>query len=160
MGERTIAVIGDTDSFCPTLAEKLVNVRLLFVSNDDDKNRQLMKQLEQKKLSAEIEFINCEKEGCWEADIIAFTDPGVIAPEFIQRIKEVATQKIVLLISEEKKKAGISGNAGKLQELLPHSRVINVLVDPEGLQATISGESEEAQETVQAIFKQAGFRLN
>lgn len=157
-----MAIIGDTGKFCPALAEKLVQqkMHLIFVSNEAEKNVQIMEQLEQKYPSAEIEFVNCEKEGCWEADMIAFTYFENIDPELIQRIKVVATQKIVLVVSEKiSQQEEIKGTNSTLDQLLPHSRVVRIKVDQEAMKATIAGKDDEARETVKEFFEEAGYEL-
>lgn len=155
-----MAIIGDTGKFCPALAEKLVQqkMRLLFVPNDEENNVQIMHQLEQKYPSAEIEFVNCEKEGCWEADMIAFTYIENIEPELIKRIKDVATQKIVLVVSEKTQQEEIKGNYANLNHLLPYSRVVWIKIDQEEMKATIFGKDDEARKTVKEIFEEAGYK--
>ena len=93
---KTIAFIGDAGKFCPVLTEELAqqDLRLLFVSAEEEKNTRIKEALGHLNPSADIEFNNCETEGCWEADIIAFTDPGIIEQKFIERIKQVQPRKL------------------------------------------------------------------
>jgi predicted dinucleotide-binding enzyme len=158
--ERTIAIIGDTGKFCPELAQQLAgeNVRLLFVSNDESRNREIMKNLEPEDPSAKIEFTTCEKDGCWEADVIAFTHPETIEPQLIKRIKEVATQKVVLVVSE-KNDCPTLKEKSNFEELLPHSRVVNVIIDVENMQVEFLGKDEETREMVKGFFEGAGYTI-
>ena len=161
MAERkTIAILGEVGAFCPPLAEKLTQqpLRLLFVSIDEEKDTKFSDRLKYFEPSAEIEFIKCEKEGCWEADIIAFTDLRHIEPELVQRIREVATQKVVLAISEENEKNQTVGKISELQELLPHSHVFRVVINTNKMEAEITGSKDDAEE-VQAIFRKAGYKI-
>lgn len=153
---RTIAIIGETGKFYPALAEKLVqqNLRLLFVSNDEGKTAQMIEQLENKYPSAEIESIHCEKEGCWEADIVVFTNPENIDGKLVQRIKDVATQKLILILSEKgHQEREAEGNNARFLELLPHSRLVRVRIDPESMEIEIFGKDGEARKIVRDIFK-------
>ena len=77
---KTIAFIGDSGKFCPALTEELTqqDLRLLFVSAEEEKNIRIKEAMGYLNPSADIEFNNYETEGCWEADIIAFTDSGII----------------------------------------------------------------------------------
>lgn len=159
--ERTIAIIGDTGDVNLALVKKLAaqNVRLLLVSNDVNKNTQIMDLLAQNESAAKIEFISCEKEGCWEADIIAFSHPEKIEPHLVQRIKDVATQKVVLVISE----TGENETGSKIsnfEELLPHSRVVNLTMDVNVKNVDISAKDDEAREMVEEFFKNAGYNIN
>lgn len=122
MMTKTIAIIGEYEGFSTTLLKTLAeqNLQLLFVSEDQEKNVKLIKQFEQFETVAEVEFISCEKEGCWEADVIILYKPSMISSAVVERIREVATQKTVLVIDNTP--------ASKLnfKELLPHSKVIEV----------------------------------
>lgn len=158
--ERTIAIIGDNGNFCPGLAKQLAgeNVRLLFVSNDEDKNTELKAQLGTIGSRTKIDFTTCEKEGCWEADVIAFTHPEKTEPNLVQKIKDVATQKTVLLIRDINENSEV-GNKDDFQELLPHSRVVYLNIDVEKRIAKIYGKDKEATEMVKGFFEEAGYEL-
>lgn len=157
--ERTIVIIGEKGRFCPALAEKLAqqNLHLLFISNDEEQKVQLQKQFKNKKHVAEIEFIHCEKEGCWEADIIALTQPDKIDPQLIRRIKNVATQKLVLIISEE---YNIKSNEHNFKELLPNSRVVDLIINADSLEVKISSEDKDAEILVKGYFNELNYLVN
>ena len=154
---KTIAVIGDAGKICPILMRKLAqeNLRLLFVAESDEKINQLSQELQDKAL-AEIEFIKCEKEGCWEADIIAFIEPEIIEDKLVNRIQAVATQKIILIISERRKAAF---SLGEIHKLLPYSKIIEVETNSKLMEAKITGENEAAISTVSTIFKNADYKI-
>lgn len=158
--ERTIAIIGEKGKFCPALAEKLAqqNLHLLFISNDEEQNEQIKRQFEKKDHAAKIEFIQCEKEGCWEADVIAFTHPEKISSQLIHRIREVATQKIILIISEEKR-AGNNEYETNFEDLLPHSRVVYLIINAENLEVQIFGKDMEARQMVEGFFSEVGYKI-
>lgn len=158
--ERTIAIIGDNGDFCPALAKQLAgeNVRLLFVSNDEDKNVELKAQLGTINSLTEVEFTTCEKEGCWEADVIAFTHPEKTEPHLVQRIKEVATQKTVLILSDLNHVSEIEEKMN-FEDLLPHSRVVYLNLDVATMKAEIFGKNKEAKEMVKGFFEAAGYKL-
>ncbi|WP_324719618.1 hypothetical protein [Salinimicrobium sp. HB62] len=156
MGKRTVAIIGETGKFCPGLAKAAVqqDLRLLFISRQ---NPTLAQELKELSTAAEVEFLSCEKEGCWEADAIAFIRPDEIQPELLERIRKVATQKPVLVISslEENEK---SGEKFCFQELLPHSQVVELkLAEAE---FGIFGRKAKVNETVRDFFEAAGYKEN
>lgn len=162
--KETIAFIGGKEGTCPILLSKLAqeNLRMLFVFGDADEMDELSKQLILTETVAEIELINCPKEGCWEADIIAFVNHENIEARLVKRIKEVATQKIVLYVSTGKnRKHDLSGiQAEILQELLPHSKIVRVIIDSEEMKAEVSGKNKEALDTVLAVFEKPGYITN
>ncbi len=157
MMKKTMAILGDTGGFSPVFMEILVklDIRLLFVSEDVAKNIKVKEQLESFRAAAEIEFISCEREGCWEADIIAVVRPENISPSLVDKIKEVATQKTVLVISEENK---ISKHP-ELEKLLPYSKVIEIELDTPAKQFSVSGKDVEALSGIKSIFENAGYQF-
>ena len=155
--KKTMTILGDTGDFFPEVMEVLMkqDLRLLFVSEDETRNSNLKSRLEQTETVAEVEFTSCERDGCWEADIIVITQPEKISSDLLERIKEVATQKIVLAVYENKKKLDNS----ILQLVLPHSKVVLLLVDPQEKEFAVFGNYPEARDGVQELFSGAGYEL-
>lgn len=155
MVKKTIAILGDTGRLSSGLMEVLMmqDLRLLFISENDSKNIELKEQLEQVNTTAEVEFTSCERDGCWEADIITLTPMESIATGLIQKIREVATQKIVLKISEENKTSEKADLAG----LLPHSKVIEIQFKSAQKEFTMTGKDDDALFQVRSIFEKAGY---
>lgn len=153
MGKKTVAVIGETGEFCPALAKAAVqqDLRLLFISRDNEKVSALKKQLGHLQRTAEVEFITCEREGCWEADVIAFTDTVVIDPGLLKRIRQVATQKLVLVISHEP----VEPSKLNYRALLPHSKVVELRLKDE--EFVLLGTNGEANAVVGRFFEAAGY---
>lgn len=153
MGKKTVAVIGETEEFCPALAKAAVqqDLRLLFISRDEKRISVLREQFSEYK-AAEVEFITCEKEGCWEADVIAFTDTVVIDPGLLKRIRQVATQKVVLVISHEP----VEPSQLNYRVLLPHSKVVELRLKDE--QFILLGTNGEANALVGQFFEAAGYK--
>ena len=155
MVERTIAILGDTGEFPQALMESFAkqNLRLLFVSENEEKNVALLQQLENIKVLAEVEYLSCEREGCWEADIIAFSQPESLSPALIAKIKEVATQKIVLVVTGENQSANFDA-------LFPYSKVVEVLVNSTGKEISISGKDKTANAEVQELINSMTYKSN
>jgi len=71
---------------------------------------------------AQVEIVDCVKEGCWEADIIVLAIASHEMEEVIEKIREVATQKIVLIILNHEDDSSLSFiKAQELKRLLPYS---------------------------------------
>lgn len=121
---KTIAILTKQEDSPLELLKVLAGqkLQLLVVSSNQERNLRLIKQFEQLDSEAELDFISCEKEGCWEADVIILYQVAEFPSAIIERIREVATQKTVLVVSQ-----GHAQSEGlDFKELLPHSRVIAV----------------------------------
>lgn len=157
--KETVAFIGGMEETCQTMIRILAqeNLRLLFVGNGKE-HLEFLENLEQDG-KAEIERIDCAREGCWEADIIAFTDPANIAGPVVERIREVSTQKIVLCIVSET--YGLDDLCMKeLEELLPNSKVVGLVVNSTQMRGTIFAVDPEALKTVSNIYERAGYTVS
>lgn len=160
--KETIACIGGgkrTDiPFLKRLAQ--APLHLLFISNGETTKEEVLNQLGGTKIQAEIDWMECAKEGCWEADMIIFINLSEIEPVLLDRIKEVATQKIVLCISTEgqEKKAVVNAQVKTLRGALPHSKITGVLIEGEEAQVEITGKDPEAIGVITDLFDGLGYR--
>ena len=158
MVKKTMAILGDTGKFSLVVMQDLMkqDLRLLFISKDETKKFELKKQLGPINGAAltEVEFTSCERDGCWEADIIAITGKENISIALIQKIKEVATQKTVLIISEENKKSG----SHDLVKSLPNSNVIEIQIETPVKEFRLSGMDPNSLTEIKFIFENAGYQ--
>ena len=154
---KTMTILGDTGKLFPDMTEILLkkDLRLLFVSEDEVENLELRSRLEQAGAVAEVEFTSCERDGCWEADIIAITQPEKASSALLKRIKEVATQKIVLAIYEDRK----NFDKATLQQLLPHSKIVLLQMDSQKKKFSVSGNYPEAKDGVKELLSGAGYEV-
>ena len=152
--KKTIAIVGATEKTGREIASQFMQAdyRLLLVSNNKDQLDYLSKSIKDKKPKAEIDSIDCVKDGCWEADIIILAIPFHEEEMVAEMMKEVATQKIVVSLSDDE------NTNGTLQQLLPYSRLVKVSGSINSKNIFISGDDEEANEEVSTIFKQAGYQ--
>ena len=155
--KKTIAILGDSGEFSSELYEVLMkqDLRLLFVSEDEAKYERLKEQLNPSNAVAEIEFHMCQREGCWEADIIVLNYSEVISSALTEKIKEVATQKIVLKISEDDKKF----EKPELEKLLPLSKVVTINFDHYKKEFSVFGKDSEAKAEVLKILLNLDYQL-
>ncbi|UJH90339.1 hypothetical protein LZ575_16005 [Antarcticibacterium sp. 1MA-6-2] len=155
--KKTITILGDTTNIFPDLMEVLMkqDLRLLFVSEDEFQKSKLKSRLEQTKTVAEVEFTSCERDGCWEADIIVISQPEKVSSDFLEGIREVATQKIVLATYQNTKKLENSN----LKQVLPHSKVVLLQVDSQEKEFLMFGDYPEAGDRVKEIFSGAGYEI-
>jgi len=153
MSRKTIAIVGATENKGIEFAYKLSgdDYRLLLISNDSEKLSHLSESIGVEKPNAEVDTLECVKDGCWEADVVILAVACSEEKMVAQVIKEVATQKIVVIVSEER------NLPEELQHILPYSKLVKVSFSPYLNEVIISGNNEEANEEVSEIFNQAGY---
>lgn len=152
-----MAILGYTEGFFTDVIKVFLkqNFQLLFVSEDEPKNKRLIKQLEHLEPAADIEFISCEREGCWVADIIAIIQQENVSTPLVEKIKEVATQKIVLVISDDKNQTGVD-----LNKALPHSKIVEIKFNLQEKRFRLFDKDAEAKKKIQKIFEGSNYQLN
>jgi hypothetical protein len=151
--KKTIAIVGATEKEGTEITNQFARTdyRLLLVSNDTNQLTQLLKNITAKKPTAEIDTIVCIKDGCWEADIIILAVAPSEENKVAELIKEVATQKIVVTISD------VKNVNNDLQKILPYSKMVNVSIGFQSKEIFITGEDNEANEEVLTAFNHAGY---
>ena len=175
---KTIAIIGATGNMGSALATSLAkgNNRLLLMSRETEKLQTLKSKLEKAGGPATIDTISCSKEASWEADIIIVATPYEAEKEVVEKIREVATGKIVISISNPLNShyndlltSPNTSAAEELQKLLPNSKVVKAfnttfaadfispIIDGKTADAFVAGNNGEAVETVSDLVKTAGF---
>lgn len=158
MVTKTMAILADTGEFPPALIEVLAmqDLRLLFISENEAKKQKLIEELKHLKTAAEVDFTSCEREGCWEADMIVLYKPDIASSSLIQKIKEVATQKIVLVIS----KANKQFDKPDLRKMLPNSKLVEIDFNLHQKGITLCSGDIEAKAEIHKIFEASGYQIN
>ncbi|SRR5690554_5613582 len=161
--KETMAFIGDSGAISTELMRKLAQhgYRLLFISKDVGRMEKLSQELDLQESHAEVEMLECAKDGCWEADIIAFVDPAHIGTELVKKVREVSTQKILLGIETTEHPGSCFSTAelDRLQKDFPFSKLVYIKVDTSAVKVQVHGEQQEAVETVSRIFESVGFEI-
>jgi len=176
--KKTIAVIGATGDMGCAFVKALANsnYRLLLMSRDKNKVGKLSANLKEKNPAADVEFVECEREACWEADIILMAVPYEAEREVAEKIREVTTQKVVIDLSNPLNEkydrlitAPGTSAAEELQKELPNSKVVkafNTIFSTDFTQALkeckqiktfIAGDDQEAVQTVSDMATAIGF---
>ena len=176
--KKTIVIIGASGEMGSAIAKTLVNsnYRLLLTSRDKSKVGKLSAYLKRNNPTAEVAVIECEKEACWEADIILLAVPYRVEKEVAEKIREVATQKVVIDVSNPLNESfdhliigrDISA-AEELQKALPNSKVVKAfstifatdfsrpIEESKQIKTFIAGDDEEALQTVSELTTAMGF---
>jgi len=176
--KQTIAIIGATGSMGSAISKSLAkgNYRLLLKANKEEELNKLVKEIKSNNSSADVEAIPCPTEASWEADIIILAVPFEAEKEIVEKIKEVANQKIVISIANPLNQtynglvtAPDISAAEELQKLLPNSKVVKAfnttfaadfstpVIDGKQVDAFIAGNDEDALRTVTEMVSTAGF---
>jgi predicted dinucleotide-binding enzyme len=160
--KKTIAIVGANGKAGTDLAYKLArnNYSLLLISTNNNLTR-LAEEIKKTTPDAEVEAIDCVKEACWEADIIIVSVPYHSQKEVAGKIKEVATQKIVVhFLNAENNPSIATADLERLQLLLPWSKIVTIVTNTATSSETaITGADEEAVQTVVGIAIKAGFNV-
>ncbi len=175
---QTIAIIGATGNMGSAIAESLSkgNNRLLLFANHQDKLDTLVEEIKAGQPTAEAEAYQCPTTASWEADIIILAVPYAAEKEIVEKIREVANQKIVISISNPLNAtyngmvtSADTSAAEELQKLLPNSKVVKAfntvfatdfatpVIAGQQADAFLAGDDDEAVETVAALVGTAGF---
>ncbi len=149
--KKTIAIVGATEKAGSEIAKRFSGLpyRLLLISNNAEQLSQLADDISQQNSAAEIDTIECVKDGCWEADIIVLAVPGCEEKHATDMMKEVATQKIVVVLSN-----------AEIEQFLPNSKVVTVSDIFALNEVFISGMDKAVNEEISRIFKQAGYQIS
>jgi 8-hydroxy-5-deazaflavin:NADPH oxidoreductase len=176
--KKTIAIIGATGHMGSAIAKSLAkgNYRLLLFAHDQAKVQELIDEIKSTNVDADLDSMGCPFDASWEADIIIPAVNYQVEKEVAERIKEVATQKIVISISnplnEQYDGLITSANtsaAEELQQYLPDSKVVKAfntvfaadftqtVIDGKLVDVLIAGNDEESVRAVSDVVADAGF---
>lgn len=152
--KKTIAIIASSNKKATAIVSKifLKNYRLLLLSKYENQFEQLSGQLQLEHPGAEFELIDCMKDGCWEADIIILDIPRHEEKVVAELIKEVATQKIVVSFSENKKELGNE----TLEKLLKNSKIVKANHTSGASCISLYGKEQDVVLEVSGILKNQG----
>lgn len=176
MAKNTIAIIGATEMIGTVMARNLAkyNYRLLLLGNNEENVTALTNDIKNTTPLSDVERLNCLADASWEADIIILAVPSGAEKEIAEKMRDFATQKIVLTISGNfDANADLSGLAGSAAEeyqiLLPYSKIVKAfsiltaadfakaVADNNAIDLFITGNDPEAIKIVIEIVKNAGF---
>jgi hypothetical protein len=149
--KKTIAILGLTEEAGNLFLSKLAQYCRLLIVSDHSKNpikpSDFIKENETEPC---IEVVDCAKDGCWEADIIMLLDGFQRETEELQKLEAVATQKIILILTEQEKST-------PNPSLFPHSKVITLFKNPVTTGAKIIGTDIEALQTITELINKTDF---
>lgn len=151
--KETIAFIGEADKTCNQLIERLAaeNYPLVLVAKEGNHFEELSGQILNRVPEADIEVINCEREGCWEADVIVFDSSVDFNTALVGKIKEVTNQKILIYVLDKTGQPDSINAFKSFQQLLPTTQWVQLTIDPVSHDIQIAGD-EKAKAAAEKIF--------
>ena len=151
--KKAIAIVGATETAGRVIVNQFASMpyRLLLISHQPEKLNELTEKINKQYPGAEIESLECVKDGCWEADIIIIAVEAAEEKKVAELIKEVATQKIVLVVSQNE------NECKELEKVLPYSKIVKAFINQEKKEIFLSGSCETVNEEISKIFIQAGY---
>ena len=179
MAKTTIAIIGATGNMGSAIAKALAKgpYRMLLFASDKVKLETLKNDILTATPSADLECTGCPVDASWEADVIIPAVPFGAEKEVAEKIKSVATQKIVISIANPLNESynGLVTSPGtsaaeELQKLLPDSKVVKAfnttyaadfaqpVINGQQVDAFIAGNDGEAVDVAKSLVETASFR--
>ena len=153
--KKRIAIVGATEPAGRAIVNQFASMpyRLLLISHQPGKLNELAEKITNQYPVAEIESLECVKDGCWEADIIIIAVEAAEEKRVAELMKEVATQKIVVVVTQNE------NECKEMEKTLPYSKVVKAYINAETNGIFLSGKSKTVNEEISNIFIQAGYSL-
>ncbi len=162
----TIAIIGVAGKMKFSIATAFAKKYhvLLFDHHQDNLSAGCQQSMQIAK-SGNLEMMHCPTNASWEADVIfliGYNEPDQFIAE---KIRKVATQKIVVVFEKKTDIDVLAVPEFTWQQLLPHSKLITVLgadFDTNGKlskELVIESNDESVLKEGAALLKSAGFNI-
>ena len=159
----TFAVLGVSEIKSIFLAKQIARTNsVLLFDHDAVVLNTVYSQILSEHPNANTEIMICPTNASWEADVIILSNAAATDVNLIEKIRNVATGKIVLFL-ENKKNTNISGNSvEKWQHLFPYSKVVQSFESADNSNDSffLNGNDKEALKTILTLFTSIGLKSN
>jgi hypothetical protein len=160
---RTFAVLGVSETNSIFLAKQIAKTNpVLLFDHDAVVVNTVYSQILLEYPNANTEIMICPTNASWEADVIILSNAAAIDVNLIEKIRNVATGKIVLFL-ENKKNTNTSGNsAEKWQDLFPYSKVVQSFesADESNDSFFLNGNDKQAVKTILTLLTSIGLKAD
>lgn len=163
----TIAIIGVLEPPLAFITKQIPKqYRILLFDKNAVELTQLYDQLIANDSFAPIEQMNCATDASWEADMLILSGSSCLDESIIEKIRQVSTGKIVIIIGNQPNSPLSSNIYLSFQHLLQHSKLIQVSskfkpFNKDSINIlTIIGKDKSALDSVNLLFTAAGFTTN
>lgn len=160
---RTFALLGVSENNSIFLAKQIAKTNpVLLFDHDAIVLNTVYSQILSEYPNANAEVMNCPTNASWEADIIILSNAAATDGNLIEKIRNVATGKIVLFL-ENKKNTSTGGNTDeKWQDLFPYSKVVQSFNSMDEVEDSIllKGNDDEVLKTILTLFTSIGLQAS
>nr|WP_314839398.1 hypothetical protein [uncultured Flavobacterium sp.] len=160
---KIVAVLGVSETNSVFVAKQIAktNTVLLF-DRDTSVLNSVFSEIQTANPNANVEKMICPTNASWEADIIVLSNDSVIDGNGINKIRNVATGKLVLFFENDISIDVESYSSQKIQALFPFSKVVHVCESKANLSDSfnISGNNQEAVQTVFTLLTSIGLKAS
>lgn len=159
---KTIAVIGASDkkNFA-VLNELAARHQLLLFDNNEKGLSDIYKALLLKNRYAAIEKMPCAVNASWEADVIILSGFCINDAEIVQKIKKVATAKIIIIMENDDEFTKSINYQVSFDLIFPNSKIVEVINintdETSEKEFLLEGHDAAALDTVSYLFEGIGF---
>lgn len=161
--KRTFAVLGVSETNSIFLAKQIAKTNpVLLFDHDAVVVNTVYSQILSEYPNANAEMMICPTNASWEADTIILSNAAATDDNLIEKIRNVATGKIILFL-ENKKNTITSGNSPeKWQDLFPFSKIVQSfeLMDEVEDSMLLKGNDKEAVKTILTLLTSIGLKAN
>jgi hypothetical protein len=159
---KSIAIIGASDkrNFA-VLTGLATRYQLLLFDNNEKALAEIHQALLQENRYASIEQMPCAVNASWEADIIILSGFCINDSQIVQKIKNVATAKTIIIIENDDEFTKSINYQLSFDIIFPHSKIVEVINinadDTPEKEFLLEGHSGAALDTVSHMFEGVGF---
>jgi len=160
---RTFAVLGVSEIKSIFLAKQIAKTNpVLLFDHDVVVLNTVYSQILLEYPNANAEMMICPTNASWEADVIILSNPAATDVNLIEKIRNVATGKIVIFLENKKNTINFERTLDKLQYLFPFSKVVQSFESMDEVEDSVllKGNDEEALKTILTLFTSIGLKAN
>ena len=160
---RTFAVLGVSETKSIFLAKQIAKTNpVLLFDHDAIVLNTVYSQILLEYPNAKAEIMICPTNASWEADVIILSNAAATDGNLIEKIRNVATGKIVIFLENKKNTINFESTLDKLQYLFPLSKVVQSFESADNSNDTffLNGNDKEAVKTILTLFTSIGLKAN
>ncbi len=160
---RTFAVLGVSETNSIFLAKQIAKTNpVLLFDHDAVVLNTVYSQILSEYPIANAEMMICPTNASWEADVIILSNAAATDGNLIEKIRNVATGKIVLFLENKKNTINFESTLDKLQHLFPFSKVIQSFESAVDFNNSLflNGNDKEAVKTILTLFTSIGLQAS
>lgn len=160
---RTFAVLGVSEINSIFLAKQIAKTNSVLLFDCDVVVLNIVySQILSEYPNANAEMMICPTNASWEADVIILSNAAAIDVNLIEKIRNVATGKIVIFLENKKNTINFESTLDKLQYLFPFSRVVQSFESMDEIEDSVllKGNDDEALKTILMLFTSIGLKAN